>query len=82
MKNTIKLTLALALFAGMAMADDGNQGTGGRTCNPLTDPTCHTGAMQTADENELGGEVSIGGQGSIGGLVIGVIEESTLFLLG
>ena len=73
MKNTIKLTLALALFCGIAIADDGNQGTGGRTCNPLVDPACHNAAISNDDPS---GEITIGG------IVIRVIEASTLFLLG
>ena len=74
MKNTIKLTLALALFSGMALADDGNQGTGGRSCNPATDPICRM-PVQSDDDRGMSGEITIGW------IVIGVIEE-TLFLLG
>jgi hypothetical protein len=79
MKNTIKLTLALALFSGIALADDGNQGTGGRTCNPATDPTCHGAAAISNDPKGVSGE---GDEITIGGIVIGVIEDATLFLLG
>ena len=76
MKNTIRLTLALALFCGIALADDGNQGTGGRTCDPLTDPTCHSAPIQSGDENDLTGDITIDV------VITGVIENSTLFLLG
>ena len=79
MKNTIKMTLALALFAGIAVADDGNQGTGGRTCNPLTDPSCHTGAAQNNNSGIQTGET---GEITIEDIVVGVIEGTTLILLG
>ena len=41
MKKTLNLALATAMFATFAIADDGNQGSGGRTCDPLVDPACH-----------------------------------------
>ena len=80
MKNTIKLTLTLALFCGVALADDGNQGTGGRDCNPALDPTCHNAPVQSGDTTttDIEGTVQI----TIGEIVIGVIKDGTLFLLG
>ena len=76
MKNTIKITLALALFCGVALADDGNQGTGGRSCNPLVDPACSTAPTQNDGQNDQAGTISISG------IVLGVIQKTTLFLLG
>ena len=76
MKNTIKITLALALFSGFAMADDGNQGTGGRSCDLGADPACRTAAVEEAQAKDLSGEISVGG------IVLAVIEDGVLFLLG
>jgi len=41
MKKTLNATLFLALFATISIAEDGNQGSGGRNCDPNVDPTCH-----------------------------------------
>jgi hypothetical protein len=40
MKTTMKLMLVLALFCTMTFADDGNQGSGGRTCGGEGQPPC------------------------------------------
>jgi hypothetical protein len=41
MKKTLNLALITAMFATFAIAEDGNQGSGGRTCDPTLDPACH-----------------------------------------
>jgi hypothetical protein len=40
MKKTLNAALSIALFATISIADDGNQGSGGRHCDPNVDPTC------------------------------------------
>ena len=44
--------------------------------DPTIDPTCHNAAIQNDDDTDLTGDITIQG------IVVGVIEDSTLFLLG
>lgn len=49
MKKTMNVALAVALFCGAAMAGDGNQGSGGRQCDPNADPTCTPAPLANLD---------------------------------
>ena len=52
MKKTLNLALITAMFATLAFAEDGNQGSGGRSCNPETDPLCHPAANPGSNNGE------------------------------
>ena len=52
MKRTLNATLFLALFASISLADDGNQGSGGRNCDPNVNPACT--APAPIDGEEMG----------------------------
>lgn len=43
MKTTVKLMLVVCLLGSIALADDGNQGTGGRNCGGQNQPVCGGG---------------------------------------
>jgi hypothetical protein len=60
MKKTFNFALITAMFATMAFADDGNQGSGGRTCDPLVDPTCHPAANMAGNGEDTGYEMGFG----------------------
>ena len=76
MKKTLNVTLITAMFAALAFADDGNQGSGGRTCDPLTDPTCHPAANPAGNNGE-----DPGYEMGFGDIVIRVITD-TMDLVG
>jgi hypothetical protein len=62
MKKTLNAALLVALFATISIAEDGNQGSGGRNCDPNVDPTCHPAANPggCTGEDEIGiGEIVI-----------------------
>jgi len=64
MKKTLNAALLMALFATISIADDGNQGSGGRNCDPTVDPNCHPVANPGGytGEDEIGiGEIVING---------------------
>lgn len=70
MKKTLNAALFLALFAAVSFAEDGNQGSGGRSCDPNVNPTCTIAAP--IDTGEETGMVLIG-EALIRGL-LGVFE--------
>jgi hypothetical protein len=76
MKKTLNLALITAMFATLAFADDGNQGSGGRTCDPSVDPTCHPAANPGGGN---GGDT--GYEMGFGEIVIRVITN-TIDLIG
>ena len=63
MKKTLNAALLVALFATISIADDGNQGSGGRNCDPILDPACHPATnMGGNNEDEIRiGEIVIRG---------------------
>ena len=76
MKNTMKLMIVLTFLCGSVIADDGNQGSGGRTCNPEVDPTC-----TIANPGGNGGDdVFVQNPDTFGEIVFGVIEN-VLYLI-
>jgi hypothetical protein len=55
-KLTVKFFLIISLFASIALADDGQMGSGGYTCNPEVE-TCDEGQMGSggfADDGQMG----------------------------
>jgi hypothetical protein len=49
MKSTIKLFLVVILFSSVVFAEEGNMGTGNRTC-PNGQTTCFVSGSTTGDE--------------------------------
>ena len=47
MKSTIKLVLVVILFSSVAFADDGDMGSGGKTCTS----NCFVATQPTEDKN-------------------------------
>ncbi len=74
MKKTLNLALITTMFATLAFADDGNQGSGGRTCDPQTDPTCHPVAHLDGDGNGNGEDT--GYELGFDGILIRIITDT------
>jgi len=71
MKKTLNLALITAMFATFAIADDGNQGSGGRSCNPETDPLCHPAANPAGNNGE-----GTGYDVNFGGIIIRIVTDA------
>lgn len=53
MKTTVKLMLVVCLLGSIAIADDGNQGNGGRTCGGPNQPVCGGGNFVAPSDDTI-----------------------------
>ena len=49
----MKMMLALALFCSAGFAEDGNQGSGGRNCDPAVQATCDAAANLAGEPEDV-----------------------------